>query len=314
MQGWCPGRDPAGPALRGGRGGGRGWFRCSGCSLRRSGPGAMAPNLVLAALLCALGPAAVKALPAGPRGPLPHDSPGGPHRFRRDLRGELGLANQLYYPRQGLPAQEELLAQALERLGAPPAGRWREDALGAAPWLQEAPPGGRWRQEGAQAALALQRLLQESVPLASLLQLWDQAGGAPYPDYDETGAGAPPRTRPPGPAALSRYRTDGAYETRPEEPGDEEAGEMDAEMLRYLVGRILAGGSEMRPPRHARRLRRGLEEEPPTLLRVKRLGGDGEGPDGGAPQLQRAKRTEEEEDMGGAEGGVCGGFLAEVPA
>ncbi|CAM5173772.1 unnamed protein product [Eretmochelys imbricata] len=133
-------------------------------------------------------------------------------------------------------------------------------------------------------------------------------GGAPYPDYDETGAGAPPRTRPPAPPQLSRYRTDGAYESHQDEPGDEEPGEMDAEMLRYLVGRILAGGGETRPPRHPRRLRRGLEEEPPTLLRVKRLGDDGEGPEAGAPQLQRAKRTEEEEEeAGGGRRGVYGG-------
>ncbi|XP_044844070.1 proSAAS-like isoform X1 [Mauremys mutica] len=274
----------------------------------------MAPTLMLAALLCALRPAAGKALPAGPRGALPHEAAGGPRRFRRDLRGapyegEMGLANEIYYPRLGPLAQDELLAQALERLGAPPAGRWREDEPGGTPWLQEAPPGGRWRQDGAQAALALQRLLQESVPLASLLQLWDQARGAPYPDYDETGAGAPPRPRAPPPPQLSRYRTDGAYENHQDEPGDEEPGEMDAEMLRYLVGRILAGGGEMRPPRHPRRLRRGLEEDPPTLLRVKRLGGDGEGPEAGAPQLQRAKRTEEEEEeaaVGGRRGAYGG--------
>ncbi|XP_077696769.1 LOW QUALITY PROTEIN: proSAAS [Eretmochelys imbricata] len=273
----------------------------------------MATSLMLATLLCAVGPAAGKALPAGPRGALPHDSAGGPRRFRRDLRGapyegEMGLANEIYYPRLGPLAQDELLAQALERLGVPPAGRWREDEPGGTPWLQEVPAGGRWRQDGAQAALALQRLLQESVPLASLLQLWDQARGAPYPDYDETGAGAPPRTRPPAPPQLSRYRTDGAYESHQDEPGDEEPGEMDAEMLRYLVGRILAGGGETRPPRHPRRLRRGLEEEPPTLLRVKRLGDDGEGPEAGAPQLQRAKRTEEEEEeAGGGRRGVYGG-------
>ncbi|XP_074873665.1 proSAAS [Carettochelys insculpta] len=259
----------------------------------------MAPPLLLAALLCALRPAA-KALPAGPRGALPHDPAGGPRRFRRDLRGapyegELGLANELYAPRLGRLAQDELLAQALERLGALPGGRWREEELGGAPWLQETPPGGRWRQEGAQAALALQRLLQESVPLASLLQLWEQAGGAPYPDYDDTGAGAPARARGPAPPLLSRYRAEG--------PDEEDAGEMDAEMLRYLVGRILAGGGEVRAPHPARRLRRGLEEEdPPTLLRVKRLGGDRESPEPGPPQLQRAARTEEEEGAGGRRG------------
>ncbi|CAM5173769.1 unnamed protein product [Eretmochelys imbricata] len=66
----------------------------------------MATSLMLATLLCAVGPAAGKALPAGPRGALPHDSAGGPRRFRRDLRGapyegEMGLANEIYYPPAG---------------------------------------------------------------------------------------------------------------------------------------------------------------------------------------------------------------------
>ncbi|MEE6517981.1 hypothetical protein FKM82_028661 [Ascaphus truei] len=212
------------------------------------------------------------------------------------------LSNEAFYPEisqamlarlAGYP-QEELLAQALERMGSPR------------------------RMEQAQDTLSLQQLIEEgqrrdkeAMYLANLLHLWNQInqgrgypeqlqglrgplqaeGGyqGPYQDYDETSAVSNP-IRPQvsrnqmSQALQGRYRQDLGFEGPPshlqlEEP-NEDGMSMDEELLRYLVTRVLSGINEAEIPQHlspspTRRLRRSLEEERlgehPNLLRVKQL-------------------------------------------
>ncbi|KAH0628870.1 hypothetical protein JD844_010472 [Phrynosoma platyrhinos] len=240
---------------------------------------------------------------------------------------ETALANEVYYPdlvrlatleramsSPGGQLQDEHLAQALERAMASSGNQLQDDRLAQALERAVVPPGHQF-QPDERLALALQRLLQdghrrdqESVYLANLLRLWDEAKGAQlYPEYDETGlvgASSPPRSVP------NRYwAPEGGFEPQEELGGEEEpAGEMDPEMMRYLIGRILSRVSNLTPqhyPVSPRRLRRAIFDgdlpEPPNLLRVKRLGGEAVG----EPQLQRVKRTEGEGVRGRR--GVAGG-------
>ncbi|XP_066473296.1 proSAAS isoform X2 [Tiliqua scincoides] len=267
-------------------------------------------------------------------GGLNNNLSGGVRRVRRDLQGapyeavESALANEVYYPElvrlaaleramspPGGQLQDEHLAQAFERAMASSGNQLQEERLAQALERAVVPPTNQF-QPDERLALALQRLLQdghrrdqESVYLANLLRLWEEAKGAAlYPEYDETGlagGSSPPR------ALLNRYwAPEGNFEPQEELGGEEEpAGEMDPEMLRYLVGKILSGMSNLgpqRPPVSPRRLRRALFDggdlpEPPNLLRVKRLGGE----NGGELQLQRVKRTEGE--GGGRRKAVTGG-------
>ncbi|XP_030048254.1 proSAAS [Microcaecilia unicolor] len=239
--------------------------------------------------------------------------------------------------------KDERLAQALERMGT--AGRTEQG-------LDRLALSGRDQDE--RLGLALQQAMEDgrqgdkdAIYLANLLHLWNemsQAKGYPnqlpgsaratkmenefqglYPDYDETGLMSnmvmTPSSRNQLNAQLAqellnRYRQDEASPSRTdlEEPNEED-GQMDEEVLRYLVGRILAGiiGKSQHLPRRdlgplefqgpAKRLRRSLDEEhlPQTnLLRVKRLGDEDEEPSavlGDATyRLQRAKRPEEHMD------------------
>ncbi|XP_044299683.1 proSAAS [Varanus komodoensis] len=260
--------------------------------------------------------------------------PGGARRVRRELQGppyeavESALANEVYYPElvrlaaleramspPGGQLSEEHLAQALERAMAFSGNQLQDDRLAQALERAVAPPSSQF-QPDERLALALQRLLQdghrrdqESLYLANLLKLWDEAKGAAlYPEYDETGlagSSSPPRSLP------NRYWVpEGGFEPQEELGGEEEpAGEVDSEMLRYLLGRILSGAGNLDPqrlPGPPRRLRRAIFDagdlpEPPNLLRVKRLGGEV----AGDPQLQRVKRTEGE-GAGGKRGGTGG--------
>ncbi|XP_053329453.1 uncharacterized protein LOC128503401 [Spea bombifrons] len=198
------------------------------------------------------------------------------------------LARLAAYP------QEELLAQALERMASR-------------------------RVEPNQENLSFQQLLEdgqrrekENVYLANLLHLWNQIGqGRGYPEqlqglrgplkpegdvqrtyqnYDENGAGSvrPPLSRNQMAQALSHYRQDGPYDVgafrmQPEEPSDEGV-PVDEEMLRYLVTRVLSAMSEAEMPQRiapppGRRMRRSTDQEingdfTSNLLRVKRLDDD----------------------------------------
>ncbi|XP_061477638.1 uncharacterized protein LOC133382009 [Rhineura floridana] len=292
----------------------------------------MGPALLLA-LLSGLG--AAKPLPTTGSFRGGHNLPGSARKVRRELQGvpyeavETALANEVYYPElvrlaaleramssPGGQLQEEHLAQALERAMATSSGnQLQDDRLAQALERAVAPPSNQF-QPDERLALTLQRLLQdghrrdqESVYLANLLKLWEEAKGAPlYPEYDETGlagGSSPPRLLP------NRYWVpEGGFEAQEELGGEEEpTGEMDPETLRYLVGRILSGTSNLNPqrlPMSPRRLRRAIFDgdlpEPPNLLRVKRLGGEA----GGEPQLQRVKRTEGE--VAGGRRGVSGGM------
>ncbi|XP_053157193.1 proSAAS [Hemicordylus capensis] len=280
----------------------------------------MGPALLLA-LLSGLG--AAKPLSTAGRGGLNHNLSGGSRRVRREVQGapyeavEAMLANEVYYPEllrlaaleraMSSPSgqlQEEHLAQALERAMASSGNQLQDERLAQTLERAVAPPSSQF-QPDERLALALQRLLQdghrrdqESIYLANLLKLWDEAKGATlYPEYDETslaGGSALPRS------LVNRYWvSEGGFEPQDELGGEEEpAGELDPEMLRYLVGRILSGASGLpsqRLPVPPRRLRRAIFDggelpEPPNLLRVKRLGGEA----GGEAQLQRVKRTEGE--------------------
>ncbi|XP_062979152.1 proSAAS [Elgaria multicarinata webbii] len=293
----------------------------------------MGPALLLA-LLSGLGAAKPLSTTGSSRGGLNPNLSGGGRRIRRELQGapyeavETALANEVYYPElvrlaaleraMSSPAgqlPEEQLAQALERALASSGNQLQDDRLAQALERALVPPSNQF-QPDERLALALQRLLQdghrrdqESVYLANLLRLWDEAKGATlYPEYDEAGlagGSSPPRSLP------NRYWVpEGGFEPQEELGREEEpAGEMDPEMLRYLVGRILSGASNLSPqrlPMPPRRLRRAIFDagdlpEPPNLLRVKRLGGEA----GGDPQLQRVKRTEGE-GAGGRRGAAGG--------
>ncbi|XP_008120990.1 proSAAS [Anolis carolinensis] len=288
----------------------------------------MGPALLLA-LLSGLGAAKPLTTPGNSHGGINHNLSGGPRRVRRELQGApyeavgSALANEVYYPDlirlaaleramspQGGQLQEEHLAQALERAMASSGNQLQDDRLAQALERAVAPPSHQY-QPDERLALALQHLLQdghrrdqESVYLANLLRLWDEAKGAQlYPEYDETGlagASSPPRSLP------NRYWVpEGGFEAQEELGGEEEpTGEIDPEMLRYLIGRILSRAGNLNPqrlPMSSRRLRRAIFDgdlpEPPNLLRVKRLGGEA----AGEPQLQRVKRKEGE-GVGGRRG------------
>ncbi|XP_063289123.1 uncharacterized protein LOC134573353 [Pelobates fuscus] len=247
---------------------------------------------------------------AKPLGSISQDELGISHRFRRSLPVNLPFEpemlsymppessrNEPLYPdmNQAMLArlltaypQEELLAQALERMGS------------------------QHRVEPTQDNLSLHQLLEEghrrdkeTLYLANLLHLWNQINQArgyseqvprgpmkidgdfprSYQDYDETGLGPirPQVTRSQMAQALSHYRQDGGYEgpslrLQSEEPNDE-AVPMDEDMLRYLMTRVLSAMSEVPqrlPPTSNRRMRRAIDDEmkgdlSPNLLRVKRL-------------------------------------------
>ncbi|KAM6474849.1 proSAAS [Liasis olivaceus] len=280
----------------------------------------MGPALLLA-LLSGLG--AAKPLPTtgSSHGGVNPNLSGGVRRVRRELQGapyeavETALANEVYYPElvqlaaleramstPGGQLQEDHFAQALERALASSGNQLADERMAQALERVVSPPSNQF-QPDKHLALALQRLLQdghrrdqESVYLANLLRLWDEAKGATlYPEYDETGlagGSSPPRALP------NRYwAPEGGFEPQEELGAEEEAaGEVDPEMLRYLVGRILSGANNLSSQRLSlapRRLRRAIFDggdlpEPPNLLRVKRLGGEN------GDELQRVKRTEGE--------------------
>ncbi|XP_038604263.1 proSAAS [Tachyglossus aculeatus] len=174
----------------------------------------------------------------------------------------------------GLPSEAEMLpGPGPEPPGAEPLAR----AVGR---LLEAGRLREWEQRREQEERE-QRREREARYLSGLLRLWSElAPGPPEPDYEDGG---------PGTLLLGRYRTDGG----PAGAGAEEPAlddDLDPELLRYLVGRILAGLSEPPAPHAAqprdprpRRLRRDLEpDRPEALLRVKRLDG-GQEPGGARP-------------------------------
>lgn len=179
----------------------------------------------------------------------------GPRRVRRELQGvpyEAALVNEAYYPElvrlaaleramspPGGQLRDEHLAQTLERVLASSGNQVQDERLAQALERAVAPPPGSQFQPDERLALALQRLLQdghrrdqESVYLANLRKLWEEARGAAlYPDYDETGltgGSSPPR------APLSRYSgPEGDFGPQEELGGEEEpVGEVDPEMLR----------------------------------------------------------------------------------
>lgn len=182
---------------------------------------------------------------------------GGARRVRRDLQGvpyeavESALANEVYYPElarlaaleramspPGGQLQDEHLAQALEKAIASSGNQLQEDRLAQALEIAVAPPSNQF-QPDERLAQALQRLLQdghrrdqESVYLANLLRLWEEAKGAAlYPEYDETSlarGSSPPRS------LLNHYwAPEGNFEPQEELGGVEEpAEEMDPDMLR----------------------------------------------------------------------------------
>lgn len=248
---------------------------------------------------------------AKPLGGVSHNDLGLPHRFRRSLPVNLpyeadmlsympseSVRNDPLYPdisqavlaRLAAYPQEELLAQALERMGAPRQASPTQDNLSLQQMVEEG-----------------QRRDKETLYLANLLHLWNQINqgrGHPekvlrgsvkvdgdfprsYQDYDETGLGPikPQATRNQLAQALSHYRQDGGYEVpalrmHSEEPNDEGLA-MDEDMLRYLVTRVLSAMGEVDMPQRlaappSRRMRRSIEDEvkgdsAPNLLRVKRL-------------------------------------------
>ncbi|KAM4697048.1 proSAAS [Rhinophrynus dorsalis] len=265
--------------------------------------------LLVAVTVCA----SVRSTLGKPLGGLPHDDLGIPRRFRRslpvnnpyesDMMSYLpseSLRNEALYPdiskamlaRLSAYPQEELLAQALERMGSSRKLDPARDNLSLQQLVEEG-----------------QRRDKEAMYLANLLHLWNQIsqgrGGypeqlqglrgslktegefqRPYQDYDETGVAPirPQATRNQMPQALqSRYRQDGGYEGPAQQPEEisEDGIPMDEEMLRYLVTRVLSAMSEAEMPQRlspnpTRRLRRSLTEEhmgdsPTNLLRVKRL-------------------------------------------
>ncbi|XP_067880242.1 proprotein convertase subtilisin/kexin type 1 inhibitor, like [Heterodontus francisci] len=244
-------------------------------------------------------------------------------RYRRDAlpyEGEMfayppsdtGL-NEAYYPKLASEA-------ALARLGLGPREREQMERLGLA--LSGAEKPARLGPEGDERlGQALQQLMedsrrrdQEAAYLSNLLRAWNElsqpeaypAEADPrdsYPDYDEL---APVRQaanrRPP---ELGRYgNREAAYNTpaRPdlEEPTDG-GREVQEQVMRYLVGRILAdmdaNADYPRPPRLVKRDLRSLAEPRPkayagarrvrraldkgagraNLVRVKRLGSGAEG-------------------------------------
>ncbi|XP_018413517.1 PREDICTED: uncharacterized protein LOC108788274 [Nanorana parkeri] len=294
----------------------------------------MGPCVVLVAVTVCL---SVPSILGKPLGLLAHDDLGAPLRVRRSLPANIPYEadmmsyvqpealrneplyadlNQAMLARFAAYPQEELLAQALERMGSPR----RLDSARNGPSLQQLV------EEG-------QRRDKETIYLANLLHLWNQinqgkvytdqlqayAGPAqpegdyqrPYQDYDETEV-VTSRTRPQASrnqmaqALQSYYRQNRAFEgpalrLAPEEANDD-GYPMDEEMLRYLVTRVLSAMSEAEMPQRLsskapRRMRRSLEDDrsedaPENLLRVKRL--DTDNPDYAANGVVHRKRPEGE--------------------
>lgn len=190
-------------------------------------------------------------------GGLSYGLSGGSRRVRHELQGapyeavETPFANEVYYPElvrlaaleramssPGGQLQDEHFAQALERAMASSGNQLQDDRLAQALERAVVPPSNPL-QPDERLALALQQLLkdghrrdQESVYLANLLRLWDEAKGATlYPEYDETGLmGGSSRPR----LLLNRYWVpEGGFEPQEDLGGEEEpAGEVDSEMLR----------------------------------------------------------------------------------
>ncbi|KAM8934788.1 uncharacterized protein RCH25_005173 [Pelodytes ibericus] len=275
-------------------------------------------TLLVAVIVCA------SVLPAQskPLGFVSHNDLGLPRRFRRSLPYEAdmlsylppeSMRNEPVYPEisQAILArfaaypQEELLAQALERMGA----------------LR--------RVEPTQDNLSIQGLFEEGLRrdkealyLANLLHWLNQGHGYPeqlqglrgpmraegdilrsFQDYDETGTGParPQVSRSQMAQALSQYRQDRDFQgpaLHSEEPNMEG---LDEDMLRYLVTRVLSAMSETDTPQHlapplGRRLRRSIDEEldgnsSPNLLRVKRLGESPEAEYGGSSRRRNQGET-----------------------
>ncbi|XP_075041712.1 uncharacterized protein LOC142101266 [Mixophyes fleayi] len=299
----------------------------------------MGPCILLVAVTVCM---SVPSTLSKPLGVLTHDDLGVARRVRRSLplnnpyEADMmsyvpleSLHNEPLYPdisqamlaRLAAYPQEELLAQALERMGTPR----RVEATRDNPSLQQL------LEEG-------QRRDKETMYLANLLHLWNQINQGrgyadqlqgfpspiqaeveyprPYQDYDETGV-VPSRARPQisrnqmADEKHSHYRQNRGFEgpalhLQPEET-NEDGYPMDEEMLRYIVTRVLSAMSEAEmpqrlPPNPTRRLRRSLEDErsedtPPNLLRVKRLDTDNAVPDYNSNGLIHRKMLEGDLDI-----------------
>ncbi|XP_043936318.1 proSAAS-like [Protopterus annectens] len=244
------------------------------------------------------------------------------------------LRNEVYYPelneamlaRLADLQQNEKIAQALERAGFGGQDQVPERMLQNGGWE----PDERLSQALQKMVEDGHRRDQEAQYLGNLLRLWndmtqgkiylDQAAvsqrpsppendfQSPYLDYDETAAVSnmvkPPMTKSQmnaqaAQALLNRYRQEGMYEAaqpqrlNTEEP--DEDGDVDEEVLRYLVGRILTGmadsggqrplqrdsmPSRQEPYPVLKRTRRSVDEDhldQANLLRVKRLGDGDDG-------------------------------------
>ncbi|KAM9326676.1 LOW QUALITY PROTEIN: proSAAS [Gastrophryne carolinensis] len=294
----------------------------------------MGPWIVLVAVtVCLSVPSAL----GKPLGVLTRDDLEVPRRIRRSLQANIPYDSDMmsYVPPEALRneplyneinqamlarlagyPQEELLAQALERMGSPR----RVDSTRSGPSLQQLV------EEG-------QRRDKETMYLANLLHLWNQmnqgkafadqlqgfAGPVqpdvdyprPYDDYDDTEM-VTSRTRPQvsrnqmAQAVQNHYRQNRGYESPairlPSEEASDNGYPMDEEMLRYLVARVLSAMSEAEvaqrlAPNSPRRMRRSLEDDhnedtPANLLRVKRL--DTDNPDYTASGMLHRKRSEGE--------------------
>ncbi|XP_068104071.1 proSAAS [Hyperolius riggenbachi] len=292
----------------------------------------MGPCIVLVAVtVCLSIPDAL----GKPLGALTHDDFGVPRRVRRSLPASIPYdadimsyvpsealrneplyseVNQAMLARLAAYPQEELLAQALEKMGS----NRRMDPVRNGPSLQ-------------QLMEESQRRDKETLYLANLLHMWNQinqgkayadqlqgfAGPVqsevdyqkPYPDYDETEV-VTSRTRPQASrnqmeqALRSYYRQSRGYDGPAYRLQQEEVNgdgyPMDEEMLRYLVTRVLSAMNEAEipprlPPNPPRRMRRSLEDDhsedtPANLLRVKRLDTDNpDYPTNGMPHRKRGE-------------------------
>ncbi|XP_067833885.1 proprotein convertase subtilisin/kexin type 1 inhibitor, like [Heptranchias perlo] len=274
-----------------------------------------------------------KPLSAGSRGQV-HEEVGASARFRRDA---LPYEGEMFAYPPGEPARNEayypqLLNEAsLARLGL--SGREREqmERLGLALGLGLAraeKPGGQEADE--RLGQALQQLAedsrrrdQEAAYLSNLLRAWNELGQPEaevadadlrngYLDYDEPSrpAGGANRKLP----ELGRYGNRDSLYNAPGRPANMEEPLMDGgkeaveeQVMRYLVGRILANmeanGDYPRPVKHdllslaeprpngqGKRVRRALDESLglANLVRVKRLG-----------SLEEEEEEEEEDEEDG---------------
>ncbi|XP_072286138.1 uncharacterized protein [Pyxicephalus adspersus] len=276
----------------------------------------MGPCVVLVAVTVCL---SVPGAFSKPLGLLAHDNLGPPVRVRRSLPANIPYEadmmsyvppealrneplyadlNQAMLSRLATYPQEELLAQALERMGSPR----RVNPARNGPSLQQLVEEGQKRdKETIYLANLLYLLNQINQGKAYANQLQAFAGPAqpegdyqkPYQDYDETEV-VTSGTRPQASrnqmaqALQSYYRQNRGYESpalqlQPEDANDD-GYPMDEEMLRYLVTRVLSAMNEAEMPQSfsskaARRMRRSVEDDrredaQANLLRVKRLDAD----------------------------------------